>query len=76
MNERTDDGWSEHAKLVLLELERNHDTHDEILKRFNRLDVQIARLETEMKFRAAVTGMFSGGIISVLVGIIVWAITK
>lgn len=62
-------GWGKH---ILKELDRNHEDHGLIFNRLNAQDVQLATLKT----KAALVGALAGGILSIAVAIIIWALTK
>lgn len=69
-------GWGEWGRHILLELEGNKTEHKQITEKLDKLIVKLAIVETKMAVRASVTGMVSGGVMSVIVAMIVWLITK
>lgn len=69
-------GWNEWGKHILIELESNTKEHTEIKVLLNELVTKYAILETKMAMRAGTIGMMSGGIMSIIVGVVIWLITK
>ena len=64
-------GWSEHAKLVLHELERLNDCYETLAKDLARLKNEFVALRTEFKIKAGFWGLL-GGAIPVIIGLGYW----
>ena len=87
MSSINQNGWNEYARFILKELESNTDQHEKITKKLedlkdglileiSKLTTKVAVIETKMTIRAGVTGGFTGLASGILVGVILWLITK
>lgn len=75
-NKPTINGWNEWGKHVLHELEANNTQHSSITEKLDKLILKIAIMETKMAMRSSITGMVSGGVMSIVVAVVIWIITK
>ena len=69
-------GWNAWGNHVLKALESNEGEHTKINDTLNELVTKIAVIETKMMLKASTAGAFTGLISAVIVGVVVWFITK
>ena len=65
-------GWKEWSKYVLKELERLNDCYEKLNEKIDG----ITKDTTVLKTKALFMGAISGGVLSVIVAIAIWLITK
>ncbi len=70
-----DNGWREHGRLVLAELERNHADHEEIIKlqkehtkRITALEIKVATMGVKVAAFCAGIGIVAAAIASAVMG--------
>lgn len=69
-------GWNAWGNHVLKALESNELEHKDINTLLNKMVTKMAVIETKMAIRAGFTGLISGGVMSIVVAIVIWLITK
>lgn len=64
MSAELDNGWPEYQRLVLSELARMSSAVESTTRELVRLQVRLAHLETELKFKSGLWGALAGAFVA------------